>query len=169
MKVHLICTNQNIFYRYCWSGGFLRVFHLSPKPALPTPVMHRVKLVQETRYEGSLGLRCVIACESGRPVCLNTNHDAVPGQLLLGCLCPGSATCSSGWVGRPWWGRWDMENLARTMGWLRRETMSTCWKGTVRMPRKQGLMLSAGRLLLLGLCLHRLSAAALKGLYKHFS
>lgn len=41
--------------------------------------------------------------------------DAVLGQCLRECVCPGSRERSSGWDGRLWW---DMENLIRTMGLL---------------------------------------------------
>lgn len=68
-----------------------------------------------------------------------------------------------------WWGLWDMENLIRTMGLLLQEIMFMCWKGTVRLPRKQGLLhvcsLAVIVRLVSALPVHR----GTEGLSKHFS
>lgn len=164
MKVHLILTNQNILNSIVWVELSLTSLTFSPSLlCLLQADRHSTEVVQEARPEGSLGLQFAITCTPSWPVCLSVTRNAVPGQPLIECVCPGSREHSSGWVGRLWWGLWDMENLIRTTGLLLREVMFMCWKGTVRMPRKQGCRMSVAQLLLFGLCLHCLSTVALKG------
>lgn len=63
MRVHLILNNQN-FKTYHLRGGFLSVFHLSPKLALSVSVLGCVEVIPETTCEGSLGQLLVRACKS---------------------------------------------------------------------------------------------------------
>lgn len=143
MRVHLILSNQKIFNSIVCVEVSLASFPWTLLCLFQPCVVW--KLCRKTETREVWGSVCdSMQIQLCRLFAWETwcNFRSAPSRTCL--PLEQSALFGAGGGRRLWLGLWDMENLIGTMGFVHREIMFMCWKGTVRMPRKQGLPLVCG-------------------------